>query len=168
MENRNISIAKINGYTYDKVMKAKKYLEEIGTNRRNFPFDKLVTYYNDIMGTNERTGGCKCQAPKYYNGIQNYFKYGKLTLINNGLAKEEDFEDKKEETPAPIENEEKRINLGTEAILEPSVNDNSLETQNEATDSVSEDKVDNDKADEKEAVTEEKKKVGRPSKKSKE
>lgn len=151
MENRNISIAKINGYTYEKVMKAKQYLAEIGTNRRNFPFDKLVTYYNDVMGTNERASGCKCQAPKYYNGLQNYFNYGKLTLINNGLATEEDFEDKKEETPAPIENEEKRINLGTEAISEPS-------------DGVSDDKVDNDKVEEKEAVTEEKKKAGRPRK----
>lgn len=151
MENRNISIAKINGYTYEKVMKAKKYLEEIGSNRRNFPFDKLVTYYNDVMGTNERASGCKCQAPKYYNGLQNYFKYGKLTLINNGLATEDDFEDKKEETPAPIENAENRINLGTEAILKPS-------------DGVSEDKVDNDKVEEKEAVTEERKKAGRPRK----
>ena len=151
-DNRTVSVSSINGYTYEKVMKAKKYLEEIGSNRRNFPFDKLVTYYNDVMGTNERASGCKCQAPKYYNGLQNYFKYGKLTLTNNGLAKEEDFEDKKEETPAPIENEEKRINLGTEAV-------------SEATDSISEDKVDNDKVEEKEAVTEEKKKVGRPRKK---
>ena len=161
MENRNISIARVNGYTLPKVLKAKQYLEEIGSNKRNFPFDKLVTMYNEIMGTNERTGGCKCQAPKYYNGIQNYFKYGKLTLINNGLATESDFE-LKEETPQPIA--ENRINLGTEAISEPSVNDNSLETQNEATDSVSEDKVDNDKVEEKEAVTEEKKKAGRPRK----
>ena len=148
-DNRTVSISSINGYTYEKVMKAKKYLEEIGTNRRNFPFDKLVTYYNDVLGTNERTGGCKCQAPKYYNGLQNYFKYGKLTLINNGLATEEDFEIK-EETPEPIA--ENRINLGTEAI-------------SEATDSVSEDKVDNDKVEEKEAVTEEKKSKGRPRKK---
>ena len=149
MENRNISVAKVNGYTYEKVMKAKKYLEEIGSNRRNFPFDKLVTYYNDVFGTHDSVSGCKCQSPKYYNGLQNYFKYGKLTLINNGLAKESDFE-LKEEEPEPIA--ENRINLGTEAISEPS-------------DSVSEDKVDNDKVEEKEAVTEEKKKVGRPRKK---
>ena len=163
-DNRTVSVAKINGYTYEKVMKAKKYLEEIGSNRRNFPFDKLVTYYNDVYGTNERASGCKCQAPKYYNGLQNYFNYGKLTLINNGLATEEDFEDKKEETPAPIENAENRINLGTEPISAPSVNDNSLETQNEATDDVSDDKVNNDKVEEKEVVTEEKKKAGRPKK----
>ena len=144
MENRNVSIAKINGYTYEKVMRAKKYLEEIGSNRRNFPFDKLVGYYNDILGTHDSTQGCKCQAPKYYNGIQNYYKYGKLTLITNGLASEGDFE-LKEEEPEPIA--ENRINLGTEAI--------------------SEDKVDNDKVEENKEPVEEKKKAGRP-KKSKE
>lgn len=155
MEKRNISIAKVNGYTLEKVKRAKQYLDEIGSNKRHFDFKRLVAMYNDIKGTNESPNGCSCQSPKYYNGIQNYYNYGKLTLINNGF-KESDFEDNvEEETPAPIENEEKRINLGNEAILEPS-------------DGVSEDKVEDDKVEEKEAVTEEKKKVGRPSKKSKE
>ena len=149
MENRNISIAKINGYTYEKVMRAKKYLEEIGSNRRNFDFATLVTYYNDIMGTNEMTSGCKCQGPKYYNGIQNYFRYGKLTLINNGLAKEEDFEIK-EETPEEF-NKVERIQLGTPEAI------------SEASESVSEDKVDNDKVEEKEEPVEKKSK-GRPKK----
>lgn len=153
-DNRNISVSSVNGYTVEKVKRAKQYLDEIGSNKRHFDFKRLVAMYNDIKGTNESPNGCSCQSPKYYNGIQNYYNYGKLTLINNGF-KESDFEDNvEEETPAPIENEEKRINLGTEAILEPS-------------DSVSEDKVEDDKVDEKEAVTEEKKKVGRP-KKSKE
>lgn len=31
---RNISVAKINGYTLEKVLKAKAYLDEIGKNRR--------------------------------------------------------------------------------------------------------------------------------------
>lgn len=119
METRNISIAKKNGYTLPKVLRAKQYLEEIGTNKRNFPFEKLVTYYNDLLGTNDSTQGCRCQSPKYYNGIHNYYTYGKLTLINNGLATEADFE-LKEETPV-IENEAERINLGTEEIVsEPS------------------------------------------------
>ena len=118
MESRNISIASKNGYTYEKVMKAKKYLEEIGTNRRNFDFKTLVSYYNEILGTHE-VAGCKCQAPKYYNGLQNYFKYGKLTLINNGLATEEDFELKEPEVEPIAEN---RINLGEkeEIVSEPS------------------------------------------------
>lgn len=122
MENRNISVAKINGYTLEKVLKAKQYLEEIGSNKRNFPFDKLVTYYNDILGTHDSTSGCRCQSPKYFNGIQNYYNYGKLTLINNGLAKESDFI-QKEETPT-IENEVNRIVLGvSETISEEKVED---------------------------------------------
>lgn len=136
MENRNISIASKNGYTFEKVMRAKKYLEEIGSNRRNFDFATLVGYYNDILGTHEIASGCKCQAPKYYNGIQNYFKYGKLTLINNGLATEEDFELKEEKVEEIAEN---RINLGEE----PS----------------EEEKVEDTKEDEKEAVPEQKKSV---------
>ena len=42
MEKRNVSIAKSNGYTLEKVLKAKQYIEEIGSNKRNFPFKKLV------------------------------------------------------------------------------------------------------------------------------
>ena len=158
MENRNISIAKKNGYTLPKVLKAKQYLEEIGSNKRNFPFEKLVTYYNDLLGTHDSTQGCRCQSPKYYNGIHNYYTYGKLTLINNGLATEADFE-LKEETPV-IENEAERINLGSE------------EAQNEASEAVSEEKVEDTKEEEKEAVVEaenevkEKKSKGRPKKNS--
>lgn len=117
MENRNISIAKVNGYTLEKVKRAKEYLNEIGSNKRHFDFKRLVAMYNDILGTNDSPNGCSCQSPKYYNGILNYYNYGKLTLINNGYS-ESDFEDKKEEEPAPIENEEKRINLGSEALNE--------------------------------------------------
>ena len=117
MENRNISIAKVNGYTLEKVKRAKEYLNEIGSNKRHFDFKRLVSMYNDILGTNESPNGCSCQSPKYYNGLLNYYNYGKLTLINNGYS-ESDFEDKKEEEPAPIENEEKRINLGSEALNE--------------------------------------------------
>lgn len=135
MEKRNISVAKINGYTYEKVMKAQGYLKEIGSNRRTFPFDKLVRYYNDILGTKDSENGCKCQAPKYYNGIQNYVKFGKLTLINNGLATESDFEEKKVEEP--IENADNRIVLGDVS---------------EASESVSEDKVEDSSSEDEEAV----------------
>lgn len=147
MERRNISVASKNGYTLPKVLKAKQYLDEIGSNKRNFDFATLVGYYNEIYGTNESPNGCKCQSPKYFNGIQNFYKFGRLTLINNGLATESDFDEKKEETPV-IENVENRIVLGDVS---------------EASDEVSEDKVDNDKEEEKEEVTEPKR-VGRPKK----
>lgn len=135
MEKRNISVARINGYTYEKVIKAQAYLKEIGSNRRAFPFDKLVRYYNDILGTKDSEQGCKCQAPKYYNGIANYVKFGKLTLINNGLATDEDFTDKKVEEP--IENADNRIVLGDVS---------------EASESVSEDKVEDSPSEDEEAV----------------
>lgn len=118
MEKRNISIASKNGYTFEKVMKAKQYLDEIGSNKRTFEFARLVGMYNEILGTHDSTSGCRCQSPKYYNGIANYFKYGKMTLIANGLASESDFEEKEEE-PEPIA--ENRINLGEEeTVSEPS------------------------------------------------
>ncbi len=119
MEKRNISVAAINGYTLDKVIKAKQYLNEIGQNRRTFPIEKLVEYYNDIKDTNEKVGSCSpCAANKFYNGIANYYEYGKLTLINSGKATEADFEVKKVEVEEPIENAENRIVLGEEEVVE--------------------------------------------------
>lgn len=147
MEKRNISIASKNGYTLEKVLKAKEYLNEIGSGRRTFPFEKLVTYYNELFNTKESVTGCRCNSPKYYNGIQNYFKYGKLTLINNGLATEDDFILKEEKVE---EIDENRIDLGKEEIV------------SEASKDV---EVNDTKAEEKEEVTEEKRGKGRPKKK---
>lgn len=152
MENRNISVSKKNGYTLEKVKMAKRYIDEIGSNKRTFDFKRLVQMYNDVYGTNEVASGCKCQSPKYYNGIQNYYNYGKLTLINNGLATDEDFETKIEQ-PIPIENEENRIILANEAPVETS-------------EPLKEDEGAVIKEGENEASEEPKKKVGRPRKNS--
>lgn len=90
---RNISVATCNGYTLEKVIKAKQYLKEIGSNRRGFDVNRLVEMYNDIKGTKEKAAGCKpCAATKYYNGIQNYAYFGELTLINNGKCTKEDLD----------------------------------------------------------------------------
>lgn len=90
---RNISVASCNGYTVEKVIKAKQYLKEIGSNRRGFDVNRLVEMYNDIKGTKEKAAGCKpCAATKYYNGIQNYAYFGELTLINNGKCTKEDLD----------------------------------------------------------------------------
>ena len=94
--NRNISVAQVNGYTVEKVLRAKKYLREIGMNKRTFPMERLVEMYNDIKNTNEVAQGCRpCQATKFYNGIKNYVTYGELTLINNGVATESDLDENK-------------------------------------------------------------------------
>ena len=89
----NISVAQINGYTKEKVIKAKRYLKEIGSNKRNFPVEKLVEMYNDIKGTNEKPQGCKpCQLTKFYNGLQNYAYFGELTLINNNKCTKDELD----------------------------------------------------------------------------
>lgn len=89
----NISVARVNGYTREKVIKAKKYLKEIGNNRRTFDIARLVEMYNDIKGTNEKAAGCKpCQASKFYNGIQNYAYFGELTLVNNNVCTKDDLD----------------------------------------------------------------------------
>lgn len=97
-EGRNISVAVKNGYSLEKVRLAKKYIDEIGHNRRNFPLEKLIEYYNTIKNTNAVINGCRpCQATKYYNGILNYYQYGKLTLLANGLATEDEIDNWKDE-----------------------------------------------------------------------
>lgn len=89
----NISVARVNGYTKEKVIKAKRYLKEIGNNRRTFDVTRLVEMYNDIKGTKEKAAGCKpCQASKFYNGIQNYAYFGELTLVNNNVCTKDDLD----------------------------------------------------------------------------
>ena len=96
-DGRNVSVASKNGYTLQGVRIAKKYLDEIGHNRRNFPIDKLVEYYNDVKQANATASGCKpCQATRFYNGILNYYEYGKLTLVANGIATEEQIDNYEE------------------------------------------------------------------------
>lgn len=89
----NVSVAAINGYTKENVIKAKRYLKEIGNDRRNFPIERLVEMYNEIKGTNEKAVGCKpCQATKYFNGIQNYAYFGELTLVNNNKCTKDELD----------------------------------------------------------------------------
>lgn len=89
----NVSVAQINGYTKEGVIKAKRFLREIGSDRRNFPIDRLVEMYNELKGTSERSAGCRpCQATKFYNGIQNYAYFGELTLVNNNRCTREELD----------------------------------------------------------------------------
>lgn len=93
VDGKRISVATINGYSVEKVRKAKLYLNEINRDRRNFPIEKIVEMYNDIKGTREKAIGCKpCQATKYYNGLQNYVTYGEITLITNGYSTKEELD----------------------------------------------------------------------------
>lgn len=92
-DGATISVATVNGYTKEGVIKAKRYLREIGTNRRTFPVERLVEMYNDIKGTNEKPQGCRpCQMTKYYNGLQNYAYFGELTLVNNNRCTKDELD----------------------------------------------------------------------------
>lgn len=91
--NRNISVAKGHGYTFDKVKYALDFVNKAG---RNTTIEDWVAAYNYIKGTNEDAKGCKaCKAAKFTAGVRNYAQYGYLTLLNEGY-KQEDFLDKPE------------------------------------------------------------------------
>ena len=86
--NRNISVAKGHGYTFDKVKYALDFVNKAG---RNTTIEDWVAAYNYIKGTNETAKGCKaCKAAKFTAGVRNYAQYGYLTLLNEGY-KQEDF-----------------------------------------------------------------------------
>lgn len=103
-KGKKISVASKNGYTLEKVRKCKEYLDKIGKNRRHFPLDEMVRMYNEIKGTNVVPTGCKpCQANKYYAGLQNYYTYGKMTLIANGIASETEIDETVEIEPLEME-----------------------------------------------------------------
>lgn len=110
----NISVAQVNGYTKENVIKAKRYLREIGKDRRNFPVERLVQMYNEIKNTNEKPQGCQpCQITKFYNGIQNYAYFGELTLINNNRCTKDELDIDKidaaqAEEPQPEKAEEEK------------------------------------------------------------
>lgn len=115
----NISVAQVNGYTKENVIKAKRYLREIGKDRRNFPVERLVQMYNEIKNTNEKPQGCQpCQITKFYNGIQNYAYFGELTLINNNRCTKDELDlDKidaaqaEEPQPEKIEEDKKKEDI---------------------------------------------------------
>ena len=95
-DGRNVSVSSVNGYTAEKVLKAEEYIKEVGGNIRTFPLERLVEMYNDIKGTKDKVPSCRCQASKYFMGLQNYVTYGRLTLAANGIdvdAKEEVVEE---------------------------------------------------------------------------
>lgn len=97
--NRNISVAKGHGYTFDKVKFAVDFVNKAG---RNTTIEDWVNAYNFIKGTNEDAKGCRaCKAAKFTAGVRNYARYGYLTLLNEGY-KAEDFLDK----PVEVEPEE--------------------------------------------------------------
>lgn len=117
---QNISVASSNGYTLEKVQKGQEFLLHYGKDRKNVTLDEIVDMYNYLRNTNEKPRSCKpCALQKYLLGIENYVKYGKLTLINTNKASESDFNAPQEtKTVEVIENITERIKDDTEQIKE--------------------------------------------------
>jgi hypothetical protein len=68
--NRNISVAKGHGYTFEKVKYALDFVNGAG---RNTTIEDWVKAYNYIKGTNENANGCHaCKAAKFTAGVRNY------------------------------------------------------------------------------------------------
>ena len=156
--NRNISVAKGHGYTFEKVKFALDFVNKAG---RNTTLEDWVNAYNYIKGTNETAKGCQaCKSAKFTAGVRNYAQYGYLTLLNEGY-KQEDFLSESEVVEEVVETQVDNEVLETEndcveekqpeTVVEPSLQGNV---------EVSEDTV-------KEVVEEQpnvRKKVGRPKK----
>ena len=111
-DGANVSVASVNGYTVEKVKRAEQYLKEIGGQQRTFSLQRLVEMYNDVKGTKEPVPHCRCQASKYYMGLQNYVTYGRLTLKANGIDVDAVDEEVKQEevvdTPEVSEDEARK------------------------------------------------------------
>lgn len=120
--NRNISVAKGHGYTFDKVKYALDFVNKAG---RNTTIEDWVAAYNHIKGTNEDAKGCKaCKAAKFTAGVRNYAQYGYLTLLNEGY-KQEDFLDKPEVVEEVVETENGCVEeKQPETVVEPSLQGN--------------------------------------------
>lgn len=113
--NNKISVAATNGYTIERVKKAIEFVKK--ANRRTTPIIDYLNLYNELRGTNETLPSCKaCGATKYIAGVENYAKYGYLTLINKGIDPKEldpTLDTETTQTPQTITNQANRIVIPT-------------------------------------------------------
>lgn len=81
---RNIAVAKNNGYTIEKVQKAVEFVKH--SKRRSTKLEDYLKMYNYLKGANETLPNCKiCGSAKYIASVENYAKYGFLTLVASGV-----------------------------------------------------------------------------------
>lgn len=81
---RNIAVAKNNGYTVEKVQKAVEFVKH--AKRRSTKLEEYLKMYNYLRGANEQAPNCKvCGMSKYIASVENYAKYGYLTLVASGV-----------------------------------------------------------------------------------
>lgn len=81
---RSIAVAKNNGYTIEKVQKAVEFVKH--AKRRSTKLEDYLNMYNYLRGANETLPNCKiCGSAKYIASVENYAKYGYLTLVASGV-----------------------------------------------------------------------------------
>jgi len=119
---RRVSVSKSHSYTKENVLLAEQFLVEYGKNQRHIDPVKVLEAYNAIKGTSVQAGACKsCGFSKYIIGIQNYAKYGRMVLENEGV----DLDEKVEPVRVTEEISEERIDTGiVEEISEEPVKEN--------------------------------------------
>ena len=81
---RSISVSKNNGYTIEKVQKAIEFVKH--AKRRSTRLEEYLDMYNYLKDANDTMPNCKvCGSAKYIAAVDNYAKYGYLTLVANGV-----------------------------------------------------------------------------------
>lgn len=81
---RSIAVSKNNGYTVEKVKKAVEFVKH--ANRRGTKLEDYLSMYNYLRNANETVPNCKsCGFAKYIAAVENYAKYGYLTLVASGI-----------------------------------------------------------------------------------
>lgn len=81
---RSIAVSKNNGYTVEKVQKAVEFVKH--ANRRGTKLEDYLSMYNYLRDANETLPNCKsCGFAKYIAAVENYAKYGYLTLVASGI-----------------------------------------------------------------------------------
>lgn len=81
---RSISVSSNNGYTIEKVRRAVEFVKH--ARRRSTKLEDYLEVYNYLRNANEKLPSCKaCGSAKYIAAVENYAKYGYLTLVNSGV-----------------------------------------------------------------------------------
>lgn len=81
---RSIAVSANNGYTIEKVQKAVEFVKH--ARRRSTKLEDYLNMYNYLRGANDTIPNCKvCGSAKYIASVENYAKYGYLTLVASGV-----------------------------------------------------------------------------------
>lgn len=110
---KSVSISKSHSYTKEKVLMAEAFLAK--NTGRNINGEELIKTYNAVKGSNVQMSACKsCGINKYLTGLQNYAKYGRMVLANEGI----NIDEPTPVVPTPTEIAPERVQTGIEETKE--------------------------------------------------